>query len=333
MSISTKDKKKLKKLVKELSEYSGRHTELVTVYVPAGYDLVKVIHQLMEEQGTAENIKSAGTRKNVIAALERMIQHLKIIGKTPEHGLACFSGNVSEREGKQDVRVWSIEPPQPINLKIYRCDKKFVIEPIEEMLETKDIYGLVVMDRREGTLALLKGKRIVPLSYASSNVPGKTRAGGQSAHRFERLREGAALEFYKKIADMMKKEFLQMKDLKGIILGGPGHTKYEFLDTAQITEDVKKKIIAIKDVSYTDESGLTELLEKSQDVLAQEEVSAEKEVMNRFFKMLAEEPGKVAYGEAEVRKAIEFGAVEILLLSEELEDEKSDELEEKASAT
>lgn len=331
MSVSSKQKHDLKRFIKNLQKYKGRHTELVSVYVPAGYQLVKIIQHLQQEQGTAENIKSAATRKNVIGALERMIQHLRVVGQTPANGLAVFSGNVDEREGKVNIQVWSIEPPSPTNLRIYRCDKNFVTEPLEEMMETKEVYGMVVMDRREATIALLKGKTIIPINSASSNVPGKTKAGGQSAHRFERLREGAALEFYKKVAEKMKSEFLGQKYLKGILLGGPGPTKYELLDKGQITTEVKDKIIAIRDISYTDEFGLQELLEKCQDVLAKEEVAEEKEVMNRFFKTLAEQANKVAYGDMQVRQALDMGAVEILLLSENIEDKIVDEFEAKAA--
>src|SRR3990172_7237181 len=111
-----KQRQKLKRIIQELGSHRGRHTELVSVYVPAGYDLNKIIGHLQQEQGTAENIKSASTRKNVISALERMIQHLKLFTKTPENGLAAFSGNVAEREGQLDVQVWSIEPPIPLNV-------------------------------------------------------------------------------------------------------------------------------------------------------------------------------------------------------------------------
>ncbi|MBW2995133.1 peptide chain release factor 1, partial [Candidatus Woesearchaeota archaeon] len=107
----------------------------------------------------------------------------------------------------------------------------------------------------------------------------------------------------------------------------------EFLDKAQITEEIKKKIIAIKDISYTDEFGLQELLEKCQDVLAKEEVTEEKEIMNKFFKQLAEEAAKVAYGEVAVRNALGIGAVDTLLLSETIDDNLSDELEAKATQT
>lgn len=61
----------LKKLIKELGGIRGRHTELVSVYVPAGYSLVDVSNQLFQEKGTASNIKSKTTRKNVLTALEK----------------------------------------------------------------------------------------------------------------------------------------------------------------------------------------------------------------------------------------------------------------------
>ncbi len=318
--ISAKERFKLKQFVKELKQYRGRHTELITVYVPAGYEISKIINHIFQEQGTASNIKSKSTRDNVITGLEKMMQHLKLFPKTPANGLAVFSGNVAEREGQQDFKVWSMEPPIPINQRLYRCDKEFVLDILEEMVAEKSIYGLVVMDKREGNVALLKGKTIIPLTSKTSAVPGKTRAGGQSSARYERLRDGAAKDFMKKIASCMKDEFLENKDLKGIIVGGPGHTKNEFVEGNFITDQIKKKIIGIKDLSYTGEFGLQELLEKSEDVLAEEDVIEEKKLMQKFFGYLAKSPGKVNYGKDAVLADIKLGAVDTILLSEALDE-------------
>ena len=330
-SLTAAQAHKLKKFIKELELHRGSHTELVSVYIPAGYDMNKIINHLSQEQGTATNIKSASTRKNVIDALEKMIQHLRMYKRTPEHGLAAFSGNIASRAGQQDFLVASIEPPVPLKTRIYRCDKEFQLDLIRDMLEAKEIYALLVMDRRDANVALLKGKTIVPILKTHSEVPGKMRAGGQSAPRFERLREGAAKDHYKKVADHMKKELLpRIKDVKGIIIGGPGHTKNEFVDGDYLTGDLKKKVLAVKDTSYTGDFGLQELLDKSKDVLASEDLTAEKDIMARFFELLSKTPNKVSYGEADVKKNIEIGAVEIILVSENLGDELIEEFEEKA---
>jgi peptide chain release factor subunit 1 len=330
MSISQHEKFRIRKFVKTLEQIKGRHTELVSVYIPAGYDMNKIIGHLNQEQGTATNIKSTGTRKNVISSLEKMIQHLRLFNQTPKNGLAVFSGNFSEREGQQDIQVFSIEPPLPLNIRIYRCDKEFVLEHLTEMCDDKESYGLVVMDRRDANIALLKGKTIVPLTSTGSNVPGKTRAGGQSAQRFERLREGAAKEFYYRIGELMKEQFLGKDEVRGIIVGGPGPTKYDFTDGNFITNEVKKKIIGIKDLSYTGDFGVQELVEKSDDILAEEEIIKEKQLMARFFNLLSKDSAMIEYGKDAVMQLLIQGAVETLLLSEGLDDKEIEIFEEEA---
>ncbi len=327
MSITAHQKFSLKKFVKELETYKAAHTEFVSVYVPVGYDLIKIMQHLQQEQGTASNIKSTSTRNNVIDALERMIQHLRTVGRTPPHGLAVFSGNILAREGKSDVRVWSVEPPVPLKMRIYKCEKLFDLEILRSMMVAKESYGLVVIDARDAIIALLKGKTIVPLTKTHSHVPGKFKAGGQSALRFQRNREIAVKDHFGKVAEVMKDQFFMMEGLKGIIVGGPGPTKYEFVESGLITNELKKKILGIKDLSYTEEFGLEELLEKSSDILAQEEVADEKKTVSRFLELLATRPNIVAYGEAEVKRVLQMGTVDLLLLSEALEDEKIDEFE------
>ena len=113
---------------------------------------------------------------------------------------------------------------------------------------------------------------------------------------------------------------LSIKDLKGIIVGGPGPTKHDFIEEGQLTNELKKKIIAVKDLGYTGDFGLQELVDKSQDVLASEEIAVEKKFMNDFLTALAKNPDKVSYGKAEVEKALQMAAVDTILLSESLDD-------------
>jgi len=169
----------LEEFVQELGKYKGRHTELISVYAPAGYNLINVAKQLDQEKSTAMNIKSKNNRKNVLDALERLTRHIGLIKKAPENGIALFAGNISETEGQPQIEVWSIEPPMPLKTRLYRCDKEFVLEPLREMLEATEVYGLVVIDRQEATIGLLEGKQISVLQHLDSYVPGKTEKGGQ----------------------------------------------------------------------------------------------------------------------------------------------------------
>lgn len=319
--MTEKERYELQNFVDELDDQRGSGTELVSIYIPKDYNIDKIRTMVTEEKGTASNIKSKKTRDNVKSALSRIEQHLKLFPETPENGLAIFAGDVSDRDGQQDVELWSIEPPLPINQRLYRCDKTFNLEPLKQIADDSNTYGMIVMDRREGNLALLKGKNIVPLVSKTSNVPGKFKAGGQSAQRFARIREGEAKKFYKKIARMAKEQFYSRDDLQGILVGGPGHTKNEFVDGNYLPQPVKDEIIALKDLSYTGEYGLEELLEKSQDVLSQESVAREKSLMQEFFTALNTEPGTVTYGPEQTMKAVKMGAVDTLLLSEDVDED------------
>ncbi|MBS3163736.1 peptide chain release factor aRF-1 [Candidatus Woesearchaeota archaeon] len=325
--MDPKEKYRLRQFIMQLEGIRGRHTELVSVYVPAGYDLIKIIQHLAQEQGTASNIKDKGTRNKVIDSIEKMIQHLRLFKRTPANGLAVFAGDVSDKESKIDIKVWSIEPPESLSIRLYRCDQTFLLDPLKNMVEVKEIFGLIVLDRKEANVGLLKGTNIVDLSQMESGVPGKTKAGGQSQARYARLREEATHEFFKRVGGVANKEFLGKSEIKGILIGGPGPTKEDFINGAYLNNEIKQKIIGIKDISYTGEFGLHELVDKSHDLLAEEEISIEKKLVQRFFEMLAKEEEKTTYGYQETKKALAMGAVNILLISDNFKDEKIESLE------
>lgn len=331
MAKLTKDE--LEEKLKELESHKGRHTEFITVYIPADYDVNSVQRQLEAEKSTAKNIKSTTTRNNVIDALEKIVRFLKGLKKTPENGLAVFCGNVSKVEGQSDLKLWEIEPPQPLKTRLYRCDKDFVLEPLRIMLEVSEVFGLLVMDRKEATIGMLEGKRIEVFQKMTSGIPSKVRAGGQSSQRFHRITEGLTKDFYKRIAEEMKKIFFDMPKLKGILVGGPIPTKDEFLDGEYMETKLREKVIGRIDVGDSDESGLKELVEKSRDILADQEIVYEKKILEKFFETLGEKSDLAYYKEKDIRKALEYGAVETLIISKKFDKKIAKEFSEMAENT
>lgn len=333
MALDENAKYKLEEFLERMKSYRARHTELITVYVPKGMDINIITKQLEAEKSTAANIKSTSTRKNVEAALESLIRYCKQTRLTPKNGVCLFSGNVSQIEGQDNFIVEIFEPPEEMNMRLYRCDQTFVLDPLEEMLEIKELYGLIVIERKEATIGLLIGKKIKVLKHIDSFVPGKIRAGGQSSQRFHRITEGLAKDFYRKIADISKSEFFNLKNLKGILVGGPGPTKEDFLKEGNLITALQDKVLAVKDIGYADEHGLELLVESSQDVLSGQEIIREQKLLEKFFNMLGKEKDKTAYGKQEVEKALSYGAVDTLLLSKKLKKADIKELEKKASET
>ncbi|MDI6902983.1 MAG: peptide chain release factor aRF-1 [Methanocellales archaeon] len=329
-------KYEFKRKLEELREKTGKGTELITIYIPPDKQISDVMAQLRDEHGQASNIKSKSTRTNVQSALDSIMARLKYFRHPPKNGMVIFCGTISLGGDKTTMETLVLEPPEPILSYQYRCGSEFVLAPLEDMLEEKKTFGLMVLDRREATIGLLHGKHVDAIKHMTSNVPGKQRKGGQSARRFERLRLIAINEFYKRIGDKANEIFLATEEMEGILIGGPSPTKEEFIDGEYLHHELQQKILGAFDVSYTDESGLYELLDASHEVLADLDLMREKKLMNRFMEEIVSDKGLAAYGKDHVRKNIKMGAVDTLLLSEDLGPELVAELsqlaEQKGSA-
>ena len=309
----------LQRVVERLDDLEGSGTQLVTIYIPPDKRISDVVAHARQEHSEASNIKSKQTRTNVQDALSSIQSRLKGYKKTPENGMVIFSGAVDAQGDKTEMETIVLEnPPQSVESYIYHCDSNFETEPLKEMLRDKSLYGLIVLDRREANVGWLRGKRVDPVASATSLVPGKQKKGGQSAQRFARLRREAIDKFYKEVAEMANEVFVPKKDeIDGVLVGGPSPTKEEFVDGDYLHHELQQKLVGKFDVSYTDESGLYDLVDAAQEALSDLEVMKDKRIMSNFFDELR--GGELAaYGEENVRQNLQAGAVDTLLLSEDL---------------
>ncbi|MEM4713326.1 MAG: peptide chain release factor aRF-1 [Candidatus Bathyarchaeia archaeon] len=311
---------RLKKILNALADKEGRGTELISLYIPPGKQISEVMNMLREEYGTASNIKSTTTRKNVQDAIVKVQQRLKLFKETPENGLVIFCGAVPQNgAGSEKIETYVIIPPEPINIYLYRCDSRFHTEHLQEMLREKETYGILLIDATVATLATLQGRRLEVIREVTSGVPGKTRAGGQSARRFERLREMRLQEYFRRVGEHADEVFLPIENLKGIIIGGPGPTKYDFEKGDYLNYQLKEKIIDTVDTAYVDEQGIKEVVDKAPEIMRKIRYIEERQIIQQFLYEVGHDTGLATYGEETVRKALEAGAVKTLLLSESLD--------------
>jgi len=308
---------RLRRTLTSLADKEGRGTELVSLYVPPGKQISDVINMLRDEYGTASNIKSTTTRKNVQDAIVKVQQRLKLFKEAPENGLVIFCGAIPQNgAGSERIETYVIIPPEPIHIYLYRCDARFHTEHLQELLREKLTFGILLIDSTEATLATLQGRRLEIVRNLTSGVPGKTRAGGQSARRYERLREMRLQEYFSRIGEHANETFLPIDNFKGLIIAGPGPTKYDFEKGDYLNYMLKDKIIDTIDTAYVEEQGVKEVMDKAPEIMRKVRYIEEKQIMQQFLYEIGHDTGMVTYGEGEVRMALEAGAVRTLLLSE-----------------
>ncbi len=309
-----------KKALQELENLKGRGTELVTLYVPPDRQIYDVVQYLREEFSTSSNIKSKSTRKNVLAAIESIMSRLKYYKAPPETGLVFFVGHVSTRGDQTEMYTRIVEPPEPIQTYMYKCDSVFHTEQLRLQLQEKEIYGLIVIDRKEATVGFLNGTSIQVVSNEQSLVPSKHHQGGQSSRRYERLIEIAAHEYFKKIGELINNAFMPLiKDIKAVFVGGPGATKEFFVGKDYLRNEIKNKIKDLFDLGYTDESGLRELVDKASGTMKDMKISREKDLINRFLLEIKKSDGGLGvYGTDIIMTALINKSVDTLLVSEGL---------------
>ena len=291
---------KIRKTIEELSKIAGRGTELITVYIPKGKQLHEVITILKEEQGTADNIKSDLTRTHVVDSLSKVVQRLKLYKKTPERGLAIFCGALPREEGgppgSEVVKAFEIDPPKDMQTFLYRCDDHFHVDILKNMLKDENMIGFLAVDAKDAGWGLLHNDKIEVLKETSSGVAGKHRQGGQSAKRFQKLREMELTYYFNRLATITKEYFIDIYPIKGLVISGPGPTKEEFINNNYLEYRLQNMIIATIDASYSGSEGIREAFVKSSDILSNFRMVEEKQIVEKLFNEINNNTGLGIYG-------------------------------------
>ena len=313
---------KLNKMINKLGNISGHGTELVTVYIPPRKPIYDIVSQLRNEAGTASNIKSDLTRNHVQDALSRTIEHLKLYKEPPENGLVIFCGAIPTGKGMgtEKIEIYSVVPPKPIQINLYRCDDHFWIEHLKDMMKDDKVIGILSLDTQEAGFGILTGDRWEVVESLTSGVAGKHRQGGQSARRFERLRDNELNEYYHRVADYGQKIFIDEYKVKGIIIGGPGPTKDGFLKEEYLDYRLQNNVIAVLDSSYSGSEGVREIIDKvnEQGIMADYRLMEEKKIIKNFMSEVYTGKGLGIYGTFDVITSLKNGYADLVLVTDDI---------------
>lgn len=239
----------------------------------------------------------------------------------PPNGLVVYCGTVLTDEGKEKKVNISFEPFKPINTSLYLCDNKFHTEALAELLDSDASFGFIIMDGNGALYGTLSGNTRTILHKFGVDLPKKHGRGGQSALRFARLREEARHNYVRKVAEHAAQHFLTDNkcNVAGLILAGSADFKTELAQSDLFDARLSAKVIRTVDVSYGGENGFNQAIELSAADLANVKFVQEKKLIQKYFDEISLETGKYCFGIDDTFKALDLGAVETLIVWENLE--------------
>eukprot|EP00958_Prasinococcus_capsulatus_P011636 scaffold1156_cov394-Prasinococcus_capsulatus_cf.AAC.24 len=320
---------KIKKLIKGLEAARGNGTSMISLIMPPKDQISRVQKMLLEEFGTASNIKNRVNRQSVLGAITSAQQRLKLYNRerllcerrVPDNGLVLYTGTIVTEDGKEKKVNMDFEPFKPINTSLYLCDNKFHTEALKELLESDDKYGFIVMDGNGTLFGTLCGNTREVLHKFSVDLPKKHGRGGQSALRFARLRLEKRQNYVRKTAELTTQFFItnDKPNVAGLILAGSADFKNQLADSEIFDQRLQAIILNTVDVSYGGENGFNQAIELSAEMLGSVKFIQEKRLISKYFEEISQDTGKYCFGVQDTMLALEMGAVETLIVWENLE--------------
>lgn len=312
----------MKKRIQEVDSVSGSGTSMVSLYISSGSSISSERQRMSQEKSEAQNIKSDENRKNVEKAIEKVNDILKRYSQTPDNGLVVFAG-VTEN-GPIEFVFDSLD--EPLEYSDYTCDNTFYTEPLLDILSPDYTVGLLVIERGGCVIGELRGTRIKVHYDDESDVMGKHNAGGFSNRRFDRRIEIQRDNYFESVSKKISDLFLNTDNTPSVdsfVIGGTMTTADNFISDGYLPQPLDEvRIGGSYSVDLANPESLEDLVEMASDEIDNMTDQKERKLVKKFLQGLRDNSStKSTYGRDFVDKALNYGAVDTLLLSEDTDRE------------
>ncbi len=124
-----------------------------------------------------------------------------------------------------------------------------------------------------------------------------------------------------KVAELCTHNFISndRPNVTGLVFAGSAGFKNELMETDKLDKRLAPIVASVVDVSYGGENGLNEAITLSADALQNVKFVTEKKLVSKFFEEIAMDTGMIVFGVEDTMRALEMGAIENMMLFEELD--------------
>ncbi|RTG86946.1 peptide chain release factor subunit 1, partial [Schistosoma bovis] len=267
-----------------------------------------------------DNITKQNEINSVLQAVDQLNLDDNHQTNVPTNGLVVYCGTIVTEDGKEKKVNIDFEPFRPVNTSLYLCDNKFHTEALVALLADDSKFGFIVVDGNGALFGTLSGNTREVLHKFTVELPKKHGRGGQSALRFARLRMEKRHNYVRKVAETATQLFItnDRPNIEGLILAGIADFKSDLGQSDMFDQRLQAKLIKIVDISYGGETGFNQAIELATDTLSGVKFIQEKKLIQRYFDEISQDSGKYCFGVEDTLKSLEMGAVETLVVWENL---------------
>jgi peptide chain release factor subunit 1 len=182
--------------------------------------------------------------------------------------------------------------------------------PLARLKEDYEDYGLLLLDSQEARLFLVRSGILEEKDRIKIDLMNKHKKGGWSQMRFNRLRKGAIKSFLSEVIDDLN-ALEDLSKMQGLVVAGPGEAKHQLVE--MMPPALNDMVLGTVDLHMETPAGD---LVKLGDEISRSDSHASSNALAKRLKEAVLRGRPAAYGLVEVRKALDDGRVNHLLISE-----------------
>ena len=192
---------------------------------------------------------------------------------------------------------------------LFVIDSSPYIRQVVCFLEEFESFCLILIDHSNARMFLISAAEVADKKVIHKDIFHNHKKGGFSQMRYQRIRDGKILHFFKEVIEDISK-MLKEEDVRRIIIAGPQVPKKEFID--YLPKELSEKVIGFieTDIDTPD----NELLKEAFGIFFKKERQEETEMVENLRSEILRD-GLVTFGVKETLQALKEGKVEKVIVN------------------
>lgn len=338
--------------IERVASMGADDDHLFTLAVAADEPIARGHERLEPNRATADYVDPQRASKPIRQALERARERLEEYDAVPENGLVIYAGVVES----EVVDFVFDDLPTPVETGTVAQNNEFDTAPLESSsgagTDLDGEFGLLVVERGGAALGRLSEGEVTVAEEYDSDVSERASTSGYSEGSYEREDDRRAEAFFDRVADAAAETFLadpaateaspeaaertgdgDGAAVAGLLVGGTSDSAEQFLADDRLDYRLEERLLADPiPVENVSREGLEQLADRGREDVEAASRERVADALDRFYSGVeTDEP--VASGPEEVDRALEFEAVETLLVTDDLPVERRHGFERRAAET